>query len=202
MNQFISDSIDQLDLALDQLAMMDRNFDRFALMLIDNIVELTLHNFIQDKAGENERYIRIGKRKNDPTVIQEALRQNFVNKVKGARKLGLFDKEMCETILNMHSFRNTTYHEGIRHEGILHSISIFYFRCACRISILYKPMVWGWSSRDKISYRARKYIGKGERDLSNIKETRNNAYERLDEVAASMEYDLVVDLANDMKINN
>ena len=48
MIQFISDSIDQLDLALDQLAMMDRNFDRFALMLIDNIVELTLHNFIQD----------------------------------------------------------------------------------------------------------------------------------------------------------
>jgi hypothetical protein len=47
--QFFSDQVDQLDLALDQLAMRDRNFDRFALMLIDNVVELTLHNHAEDK---------------------------------------------------------------------------------------------------------------------------------------------------------
>ncbi len=38
MWQFVADQIDQLDLALDQLAMRDRNFDRFAMMLIDNVV--------------------------------------------------------------------------------------------------------------------------------------------------------------------
>ena len=198
MRQFISDSIDQLDLALDQLAIKDRNFDRFALMLIDNIVELTLHYFIQDKASENELYKRRPP-KHDPGVIQEALRQSFDNKAKGARKLGLFDIEMCETILYMHTFRNTTYHEGLRHEGILHSISIFYFRCACKISILYEPRTWRSSSRDKISYRTRKYIGDENLDVFNHKETHISAYERLDKVAASMEYDLVVDLSNDMK---
>lgn len=45
MMQFFADQIDQMDLALDQLAMHDRNFDRFALMLIDNVVELSLHNY-------------------------------------------------------------------------------------------------------------------------------------------------------------
>ena len=33
MWQFVADQIEQLDLALDQLAMRDRNFDRFAMML-------------------------------------------------------------------------------------------------------------------------------------------------------------------------
>ena len=198
MRQFISDSIDQLDLALDQLAIKDRNFDRFALMLIDNIVELTLHYFIQDKASENELY-KNRPPKHDPGVIQEALRQNFDSKARGARKLGLFDIEMCETILYLHTFRNTTYHEGLRHEGILHSISIFYFRYACKISILYEPRTWRSSNLDKISYRTRKYIGDENLNVFTHKETHISAYERLDEVAASMECDLVVDLSNDMR---
>ena len=197
MRQFISDSIDQLDLALDQLAVMDRNFDRFALMLIDNIVELTLHSFIQDKASENEMYIRMNEPKHDPTIIERSLRRNFDNKVKGAYKLGLFDEEICETILNLHTFRNKTYHEGLRHESILHSISIFYFRCACKISTLYKPIMWSWSSQDKIPYRTRKYLD--EIDFGNYEEACLKAYKRLDEVAASMDCNLVVDLANDMK---
>jgi hypothetical protein len=52
LTQVMADHIDQLDLALDQLAVGDRNFDRFALMLVDNVVELTLHQFAQDKANE------------------------------------------------------------------------------------------------------------------------------------------------------
>ena len=59
MIQFLADNIDQLDLALDQLAIGDRNFDRFALMLVDNGVELTLHRHGQDKAGENELWSSI-----------------------------------------------------------------------------------------------------------------------------------------------
>lgn len=53
MIQTLADHIDQLDLALDQLALHDRNFDRFALMLIDNVVELTLHTHARDRAAEN-----------------------------------------------------------------------------------------------------------------------------------------------------
>lgn len=38
MIQFLADNIDQLDLTLDQPAMNDRNFARFALLLEDRIV--------------------------------------------------------------------------------------------------------------------------------------------------------------------
>jgi hypothetical protein len=54
MIQFLADQLDQLDqldrldLALDQLALKDCNFDRFAPILIDNAVELTLHQHAQD----------------------------------------------------------------------------------------------------------------------------------------------------------
>jgi len=105
MIQFLADNIDQLDLALDQLAVGDRNFDRFALMLIDNVVELTLHRFAQDKAGENEIWGRLARPKNDPKTIERALSQNFDNKVKAASKLGLINNTTCESILNLHSYR-------------------------------------------------------------------------------------------------
>lgn len=197
MIQFLSDNIDQLDLALDQLAIGDRNFDRFALMLVDNVVELTLHRFIQDKAGENELWGRISEPKHDPKTIEKALGQNFDNKAKGARKLGLLDDVHCESVLNLHAFRNTSYHKGLRHEGILHSLAIFYFRNACDLLSNYEPHGWSWSSNDKISYRARKYLG--EPRFGAHREVYLAAYKRLDQVAASMDCSLVQDLATDME---
>ena len=159
MIQFLADNIDQLDLALDQLAITDRNFDRFALMLIDNVAELTLHRYAQDKAGENDMWGQLGKPKYDAKLIEKALGQNFDNKAKVASKLGLIDNSLCESILNLHSFRNTAYHKGLRHEGILHSLAIFYFRNVCDLLKSYNPRYWSWSSADKVSYRARKYLG-------------------------------------------
>jgi hypothetical protein len=197
MIQFLADNIDQLDLALDQLAVSDRNFDRFALMLVDNVVELTLHRFVQDRASENEMWGRLDKPKHDPKIIEKALGQNFDNKAKAARKLGLLEEEHCESILNLHSFRNTSYHRGLRHEGILHSLAIFYFRNACDVLKAYEPSLWSWSSSDKISYRARKYLG--DTRLFDHKKKYLAAYSRLDEVAASMDSDLICDLSTDME---
>lgn len=196
MIQFLSDNIDQLDLALDQLAVSERNFDRFALMLIDNVVELTLHRFAQDRASDNDSWKLLGKVKHDPKVVEQALGQNFDNKVKGARKLGLLDETLCESILNLHSFRNTAYHRGLRHDGILHSITIFYFRSACTLLESYKPLYWSWSSADAISHRAMKYLGVPR--LGRHEEDFKAAYRRLDCVAASMKEDLIGDLAHNM----
>jgi hypothetical protein len=197
MIQFLADNIDQLDLALDQLAVSDRNFDRFAFMLVDNVVELTLHKFIQDKARENEMWTHLDKPKFDSKVIKKALGQNFDNKVKAAYKLDLIDEALCNSILCLHSFRNTSYHRGLRHEGILHSLAIFYFRNACILLKSYKPRYWSWSSSDVIPFRARKYLG-------NLKSLDHEAkfidsYNRLDEIAASMNNNLIDDLTNDMR---
>lgn len=197
MIQFLADNIDQLDLALDQLAVRDRNFDRFAFMLIDNVVELTLHRFAQDKASENEMWGRLREPKHDQDVIAKALGQNFDNKVRGAFKLDLFSAEMMESILNLHSYRNTAYHKGLRHERILHSLAVFYLRTACELLKKYKPNSWSWSSTDEISYRARKYIG--DPRGWNPETLFGAAYARLSDVAEAMYEDLVGDLSADME---
>lgn len=196
MIQFLADNIDQLDLALDQLAISDRNFDRFALMLIDNVVELTLHRYVQEKASENNMWGFLDNPKHDPKIIEKGLGQNFDAKVKASAKLGLFNVAFCESILNLHSFRNTAYHKGLRHEKILHSLAIFYFRSACSLLKAYEPRSWSWGSSDKISHRAMKYIGKT--TFGKHTEIFQSVYTRLDEVAATMEENLVGDLASDM----
>ena len=196
--QFLADNIDQLDLALDQLAIGDRNFDRFALMLIDNVVELTLHQFAKDCLAANDAWGVAGELKHDPKLVNKALSQSFDNKVKAARDLGLCDGQLCETLLYLHSFRNTAYHQGLRHERILHSLAIFYFISACDFLLGYRPMFYGCSSRDVYSHRARKYIGNEQ--LYTGKEAFQLAYTRLREVASSMEFNLVDDLALDMNV--
>lgn len=196
MIQFLADNIDQLDLALDQLAVADRNFDRFALMLIDNVVELTLHRFAQDKASENEMWGSLGEPKHDPKQIEKALGQNFDSKAKFASSSGLINSSICESILNLHSFRNTAYHKGLRHEGILHSLAVFYFQNACVLLRAYEPRWWSWGSNDRISHRARKYIG--DPRLVDHQKVFAAAYTRLGEVAATMTEDLVDDLSADM----
>jgi hypothetical protein len=196
MIQFLSDIIDQLDLALDQLSVNDRNFDRFALMLIDNVAELTLHKYVQDRAYDNELWTKLNKPKYDHSEIQKALGQNFDNKIKFAYKTGLVNQTLCESVLYLHTFRNTTYHRGLRHEGILHSLTIFYFINVCKILSAYKPKFWSWSSADKISHRARKYLGNpkwGDQE-KNFK----FAFNRLEQVASEMDWYLVTDLSNDL----
>ncbi|WP_269542012.1 hypothetical protein [Cerasicoccus fimbriatus] len=197
MNQFLADNIDQLDLALDQLAVNDRNFDRFALMLIDNVAELTLHKYAQDKASENEMWGRISKPKNDPKILERALSQNFASKVHAACKFGMISQELHDSVLYLHQFRNTAYHKGLRHEGILHSLAIFYFQCVCQVLTSFQPTWFSWSSRDNISHRARKYIGKD--GLKNSREVFYKAYERLSLVSESLDGALIEDLSLDMK---
>lgn len=196
MIQFLADGIDQLDIALDQLAVRDRNFDRFALMLIDNVVELTLHRYAQDRASENELWTKLQKPKFNPKLIESALGQNFDSKVKLAAKLELIDQAASESILNLHAFRNTAYHRGLRHEGILHALTLFYFLLACNLLKSYKPRFWSWGSGDAISHRARKYLGDVHRMMP--EDTFRAAYERLGDVAASMTSNLVADLTADM----
>ena len=71
MMQFMADVIDQLDLAIDQLAINERNFDRFALMLVDNVIELTLHGHAQNISHENELRHKLEEPKHDPKSVQK-----------------------------------------------------------------------------------------------------------------------------------
>jgi hypothetical protein len=195
MIQFLADNMDQLDLALDQLSFRDRNFDRFALMLIDNVIELTLHQFVKDKASENGLFEKLNKPKYDSNEIQRAIGPNFDNKVKFAAKYSLISNEICESILYIHTYRNTAYHQGLRHEEILHSLAVFHLINACTLLINYKPRIWCWSSKDKLSHRARKYLGDFKLDAS---EAFQSGFQRLLVVVKCIDEDLVQDLYRDM----
>ena len=194
MIQFLADNIDQLDLALDQLAVRDRNFDRFALMLIDNVVELTLLKFLQDKA--NDDLLTINLSEINQKIRRPKIPWDFPGKADEACKKGLIDSDTCGSIKTLHSFRNSAYHEGLRHESILHSLALFYFQNACTILSAYRPKAWGWSNSGKLSYRAMKYLG-APGIVGNYQKLFHSAYSRLNAIAASMSENLVGDLSAD-----
>ncbi|KAA1284801.1 hypothetical protein [Alcaligenes faecalis] len=196
MIQFFSDQIDQLDLAIDQLAVHDRNFDRFALMLIDNVVELVLHQHAKDKVMMRRSF---AANKNSEAEWKSALAatgRGFDAKVRYACESSMISSAAADSILYLHSFRNSAYHQGSRHESILHSLAVFYFRLACAVLRAYKPIFYGLSSRDKISHRAVKYLGKP--DLFSREDMFVRAFDRLTEVADGLGENLIDDLQADM----
>ncbi len=196
MLQFVADQIDQLDLALDQLAVRDRNFDRFAMMLIDNVVELTLHKHAQEKARENEMWRHASTPRHDANAIAAAIGPNFDAKVRFARNTGLLSDISAQSIKYLHGFRNTTYHQGRRHEGILHALAVLYLKSACTVLSEFKPVWWSSALTDKISHRAIKYLGRPK--FLHHEKALESACARLLEVADAHDDTLVSDLATDM----
>jgi hypothetical protein len=194
--QFLADQLDQMDLALDQLALKDRNFDRFALMLVDNAVELTLHEHAQDIRRDAEMYPPDDGPRYDPKSVTAALGPFFDAKIKLARATKLVTDELAETLQYLHGFRNSAYHLGARHDGILHALALFYARSACQLLGTYRPLFWSTSSRDRIPYRAVKYLGEV-KAVSPI-EAFKLAWQRLGDVAAHHGDMLIADLHADM----
>lgn len=196
LNQFFSDQIDQLDLAIDQLAVCDRNFDRFALMLVDNVVELVLHQHAKDKVMMGRALDSNKKPKPEWKTALAATGQSFDAKVRYARETEIISAPTADSIQYLHSFRNSAYHQGSRHEGILHSLAVLYLRAACAVLSAYKPAFYGMHSGDKVSHRAVKYLGKP--DLFGQKDAFVHASARLTEVAESLGENLIDDLQADM----
>jgi hypothetical protein len=185
-----------MDLALDNLALEDRNYKRFALILTDNAIELTLHRIAEDKNSENKQWEPLGKIKYDQKLVSAALGQHFEAKVKLAIALELIPKETGQTITILHSYRNQAYHQGIQHEEIISSLSLFYFQVVCQVLSEYKPSWFSWSSNQEIPYRARKYLGNNLWKSS--QKACASAFSRLREVSEGFSLELVEDLSEHM----
>jgi hypothetical protein len=169
-------------------------------MLIDNVVELVLHQHAQDKNRNDETWRRLGKAKYDAKILSAALGQHFDAKVKFASESDLIGKELAVSLTRLHSFRNSAYHRGLRHEGILHSLAIFYLINCCELLKAYSPPFWSSGSGDKISHRAIKYIGNQDSldAFLGASDRFSKAWDRLKAVAESMGTSLIKDLAQDM----
>lgn len=159
MLKFLANTLEQLDLALDQLAIADTNYKRFTLMLVDNVVELTLHRHAQDISNEQKYFKYSKKPPYPPEIIQAALGQSFEAKAKFAQKSGLLTPIETQSIVTLHSFRNEVYHQGIAHEPILPAISLFYFKSACHFLGNLKIGGVTWRMGEPIPHRAKKYLG-------------------------------------------
>lgn len=196
----LCDHIDQLDLALDQLALKDRNFDRFAIMLVDNVVELTLHQHANHKKHFGNRWHDDDKGKISDRVLQAALGQDFDAKVTLALQTGLINEPMSRSINWLHSFRNSSYHAGLRHEGILHSLANFYLVTCCDLLLANKSTSWSFSPKQTISHRAAKYLGHfdGFEMMFKAQDAFDAAWSRIKVVALNMRCNVIEDLVRDM----
>ena len=151
--------IEQLDLALEQLQVDDPNYARFGLMLTDNALELTLH-----RLAEHEQAHAVSMRwKPDyahphAKKLSSALGQDFGAKVSLAQALGHLSEEEARTIRAGHTFRNETYHVGVRHEDVLLGVTRFYFKVACEVMGRLTPGYISWSSNDRLPERAKAYF--------------------------------------------
>ena len=158
-DQFLIDSINQLDLALEQLLTNDRNADRFAFILIDNVGELALHRRAEEMQAENMAF-RYRPPLHEKSV-RDALEEDFAPKVHLAQSMSWISAAEAESLRHCHAYRNSAYHLGLRHETILHPLATFHFKNICKLLETYEPSGGWWSSSaDVIPPRASKYLSK------------------------------------------
>ncbi|MDA8021788.1 MAG: hypothetical protein MPK05_02185 [Gammaproteobacteria bacterium] len=175
--------IGQLDLALDQLAHHDADLDRFALMLVDNAVEIALHKHVGVSIFVNKN-----------------TQGDFKKEVRYAKKTKIISPETEESINFLHKLRNSSYHRGLPYTGVIHSLTVFYFKIACTLLQDHKPYSM---SRDlELPYRAAKYLGDvplpDPEKSCGYEEYFGVAWERLIKAADALRSDLLGDLVRDM----
>lgn len=194
--QSLADLLDQLDLALDQLFLDDRNHDRFALILVDNAAELALRARIKSISDTEPSRNSLISVEDYQKRLRRALGREFDEKVKFGVSVGWLSQEQGDAIIRLHGFRNTSYHQGLRHEGILHSVAVSYLRLVCELLIKNEVGSYASCGSDAISYRAMKYLGRPAcvHTLTNL----TNAFQKVLDVSLTFGDSIIDDLASDL----
>lgn len=193
--QLFSDLLDQLDFALDQLFVRDRNHDRFSVMLVDNVVELAMHHYAESVS--TRRRLGLGKDL-EPEIVRKATGRHFDAKVKLAKATGLVSQTLGDSIAELHEYRNSAHHGGRRHERILNPMGAFYLQCACDILASDELKLWGFSasSADIVSRRAQRYIA-NPNSTSDLTTDWGSVWKRVRLIVEPLAAELVASLAAD-----
>jgi hypothetical protein len=124
--------------------------------------------------------------------IRNALGRYFEAKVTLARKTGLIEDAVAGSINKLHLIRNTAYHAGQKHEGILNSLAVFYITLACEVFLKFSDFEFSLCSSGQIPYRAQKYLD------NNGVDSFNAAWKRVGKIVEPRLAGLVANLAEDL----
>jgi hypothetical protein len=159
MLRFLANNIEQVDLALEHVSKGDANNARFGLILLDNVVEITLHQIAKDKQYDLNSYLYRDKPYEHAAALETALGRHFDAKVRFAKKIGRLAEDVSESISIFHEFRNEVYHIGVQHEAVLPAITNFHLKVACEFLASYSPRWFSFSPGMALPERARKFFG-------------------------------------------
>ena len=155
---FLTNVVDQIDLAAGHVSKGDPTNSRIGMMLADNVLEIVLHRIVQNNADlDGFRYSRPHPAV-DPQLFTKALGRNFDDKVRFATKIGFIDLEVADTIRTFHDFRNEIYHAGLQHGPVLPTLARFHLFLVADTISRYRPTFLSYSTSDVVPERARPYF--------------------------------------------
>ncbi|WP_422035531.1 hypothetical protein [Reyranella sp.] len=199
MLAFLANNIEQLDLALEHVALGDANNARFGLMLTDNIVEITLHQLALDRKSDlkHRSYHYEKNPYQHSKELEAALGRFFDQKLKFAVLETKLSEEEAESIKLLHNVRNEVYHVGVRDNVLLPDLARLYFYLTTAFLARYEARGFGWGSSQQIPERAKKYFS-GDRFMPGKREDYAQACAQLHKAIAFDAGRLIRSLADHM----
>lgn len=169
MSQSFYTCIEQLDLAAHQLSKRDPLYARFALMLIDNSVELIIYGVcLQALSFDTAMAKTFGSYHVSSRFTSDKLRgyaksQRLDEKLKFCKTIKKITSAQFDAINICHKYRNELYHAGLKYNDIIWDIVWFYYDIA--IVLLETTADRSWSSAFNITPAVEKHAGKDGRKV-------------------------------------
>lgn len=184
--------IEQLDLAARQLEDNSPTYGRFALILIDNVVELIIHKVCADEISYDDMWLKLGKPRFTPEERSDATGQRFDRKVKFCKKAKKITAGQAEAIQICHKYRNELYHTGLKYDDIVWDLAWNYHEIATELLAEVYPD-HSWYSGAEVTAAVKKHAGEnGQKVLSemhnvaeSIRQVRPNKNRTLPEALSS-----------------
>lgn len=150
-----TESIEQLALAGKQLAEQSTFNSRFALIVVDNFVELLLHRKCRETLYEHRKY---GEPALSAKDVAAVIGQKFDLKAKLCANFKLIADEERDFILTCHEYRNEAYHVGRGYNDIAWDLTSRYHDLACDLFQRHPQRVFVHSF-DAVSTVAAQFVG-------------------------------------------
>lgn len=155
---YLIPSVEQLDLAATMLDKANPIKSRLALILVDNIVELLMHNKCEEEVYLDCLYTRHETRRITRKDRENALGKVFAEKAKALTKWGRLSEAERDYILLAHSFRNEAYHLGVMRNDFIFELVWVYHGIACELFFKLRPGTHRIPLEKDLSDISRKYF--------------------------------------------